>query len=68
MKKISAILIGMTLCLIIWGCSGESETNVLHMYTALDSKEAPTYIKAFEKKFNAKVEWVADYISCTGGG
>lgn len=34
------------------------EGRVLHVYTSLDSQEAPAYIEAFEKDTGIRVEWV----------
>src|SRR5277367_5708446 len=48
-----------TLATLASGCNSKSGAGrTLHLYTALDSDEAPHYIKEVEKKLGIEVKWV----------
>jgi iron(III) transport system substrate-binding protein len=42
----------------LWACSNSGAKRTLHVYTALDTDEAPFYLKDFEKRTGIEVQWV----------
>jgi iron(III) transport system substrate-binding protein len=53
--RYKALLIAL---LVGAGCSGGKPKPVLHLYTSLDSQEAPVYVRKFEERTGIEVKWV----------
>jgi len=58
MKRLTLLLLLVTVIVFSVLATGLAAGNVLHMYTAFDTEEAQYYIEAFEKETGIDVEWV----------
>jgi iron(III) transport system substrate-binding protein len=48
----------LTLAIVLVCTACARDRDVLHLYTSLDSQEAPVYIRAFEEASGVRVRWV----------
>ncbi|HUP56231.1 MAG TPA: ABC transporter substrate-binding protein [Bdellovibrionota bacterium] len=58
MKFARFLIPALLLSLALAACSKSGGGKTLHVYTSLDSDEAPVYLKKFEEKTGIKVNWV----------
>jgi iron(III) transport system substrate-binding protein len=56
-RRFAGAALAAVAALLLAGCARDGD-NVLHLYTSLDSQEAPHYLDVFQRETGVRVRWV----------